>query len=421
MAELTSSEVLSPGIFGLPDPAECRLPQPQGFSPLNPPCPRCGCTKVWRDGTRFSVFGDKIQRWLCRDCKLRFSDPKETMQAWSKLKHVETVYTKSLKSRVDKDITCQICVKETKNLAAEQKTQVLRGNDSATVNGKIVEYEFWMLKQGYAKSTIECRVKILKRLVKLGAVLFDSESIKEVIAKQNWSEGRKEIVTEAYSNFLVMTGGKWNPPRYQRIERIPFIPTEQEIDQLIAGCGEKTSTLLQALKETGMRIGEAWNLKWTDIDFVNLTLSVTPEKGSHARMFKVSNKLLSMLNLMPKKSEKIFGTYELRGYRSSFVRQRKRTATKLQNSRINQITFHTFRHWKATMEYHRTKDILYVMRILGHKNIKNTLIYTQLVTFQNEDYVCRAAADLKQATELIESGFEYVCEMVDVKLFRKRK
>lgn len=421
MAELTSSEVLSPGIFGLPDPAECRLPQPHEVSPLNPPCPRCGCTKVWRDGTRFSVFGDKIQRWLCRDCKLRFSDPKETMQAWSKLKHVETVYTKSLKSRVDKDITCQICVKETKNLAAEQKTQVLRGNDSATVNGKIVEYEFWMLKQGYAKSTIECRVKILKRLVKLGAVLFDSESIKEVIAKQNWSEGRKEIVTEAYSNFLVMTGGKWNPPRYQRIERIPFIPTEQEIDQLIAGCGEKTSTLLQALKETGMRIGEAWNLKWTDIDFVNLTLSVTPEKGSHARMFKVSNKLLSMLNLMPKKSEKIFGTYELRGYRSSFVRQRKRTATKLQNSRINQITFHTFRHWKATMEYHRTKDILYVMRILGHKNIKNTLIYTQLVTFQNEDYVCRAAADLKQATELIESGFEYVCEMVDVKLFRKRK
>jgi integrase len=59
-----------------------------------------------------------------------------------------------------------------------------------------------------------------------------------------------------------------------------------------------------------------------------------------------------------------------------FVRQRKRTATKLANPRINQITFHTFRHWKATMEYHKTKDILHVIRILGHKNIKNTLIYT---------------------------------------------
>jgi integrase len=206
-----------------------------------------------------------------------------------------------------------------------------------------------------------------------------------------------------------------------KLQKIPFIPTEQEIDQLIAGCGEKSAALLQSLKEIGMRIGEAWNLKWIEIDFVNSTLSVTPEKGSQARMFKVSNKLLAMINLMPKKSAKIFGTYELRGYRSSFVGQRKRTAHKLQNPRLNQITFHTFRHWKATMEYHKTKDILHVMRLLGHKNIKNTLIYTQLVTFQNDDYTCKVATNIKEAAELIEAGYEYVTEMDNQKLFRKRK
>ena len=37
------------------------------------------------------------------------------------------------------------------------------------------------------------------------------------------------------------------------------------------------------------------------------------------------------------------------------------------NQSINQITFNIFIHWKATMEYHKTKDILYVMRLLGHK------------------------------------------------------
>ena len=215
----------------------------------------------------------------------------------------------------------------------------------------------------------------MNRLLKLGAVLYDPESIKEVTAKQPWSDGRKEIVVEAYTNFLVMAGGKWDQPRYKRIEKIPFIPTEQEIDSLIAGCGEKSAALLQALKETGMRIGEAWNLKWTDIDSVNSTVSITPEKGSHARMFKVSNKLLAMINKMPKKSIKIFGTYELRGYRSSFVGQRKRTAHKLQNPRLKQITFHTFRHWKATMEYHKTRDILHIMKMLGHRNIQNTLLY----------------------------------------------
>jgi integrase len=138
-------------------------------------------------------------------------------------------------------------------------------------------------------------------------------------------------------------------------------------------------------------------------------------------MFKISSKLLAMIMMLPKKSDKIFGTYELRGYRGSFVSQRKRTAMKLANPRINQITFHTFRHWKATMEYHKTKDILHVMRMLGHKNIKNTLIYTQLVTFEDDDFICKAATNVKEATTLIESGFEYVTEMDHVKLFKKRK
>jgi hypothetical protein len=88
---------------------------------------------------------------------------------------------------------------------------------------------------------------------------------------------------------------------------------------------------------------------------------------------------------------------------------------------LKQISFQTFRHWKATIEYHKTKDILYVMKLLGHKNIKNTLVYTQLVTFEDDDYVFKAAANVKEATELIEAGYEYVCDIETIKLFRKRK
>ena len=83
--------------------------------------------------------------------------------------------------------------------------------------------------------------------------------------------------------------------------------------------------------------------------------------------------------------------------------------------------FHTFRHWKATMEYHKTKDILHVMKLLGHKNISNTLVYTQLVDFGEEEYVTKVAWTLKEACKLIEAGFEYVCEMEGAKIFRKRK
>jgi hypothetical protein len=69
----------------------------------------------------------------------------------------------------------------------------------------------------------------------------------------------------------------------------------------------------------------------------------------------------------------------------------------------------------------QAEDILHVMKLLGHKNIKNTLIYTQLVTFENDDYMCKAATTVKEATELIELGYEYVCDIDKVKLFRKPK
>jgi len=74
------------------------------------------------------------------------------------------------------------------------------------------------------------------------------------------------------------------------------------------------------------------------------------------------------------------------------------------------------------MEYHRTKDILHVMRLLGHKSIANTLIYTQLVEFEEDDKYCTAIADnVEEGRKLLEIGFEYVYTHKDVMLFRKRK
>jgi hypothetical protein len=96
-----------------------------------------------------------------------------------------------------------------------------------------------------------------------------------------------------------------------------------------------------------------------------------------------------------------------------------------QDSKGYYAHFHTLRHWKATMLYHQTKDVIYVMRFLGHKNIKNTLLYIQLVEVLfkevNDQYTVKVANNVKEAAELIEVGFEYVTEMEGLKLFRKRK
>jgi len=100
---------------------------------------------------------------------------------------------------------------------------------------------------------------------------------------------------------------------------------------------------------------------------------------------------------------------------------------KLGNPRLLKISFITFRHWKGAIEYHRTKDILYVKKLLGHNSIQNTLIYINLenAVFQSveDQFTVRVASNIKEACSLIESGFEYVTgEYSDGgKIFRKRK
>ena len=64
--------------------------------------------------------------------------------------------------------------------------------------------------------------------------------------------------------------------------------------------------------------------------------------------------------------------------KTTFLKAERRLASKLQNSRLTEVHFHTFRHWKATMEYRKTKDLLHTMAFLGHKKSDNTLLYVQL-------------------------------------------
>jgi len=296
-----------------------------------------------------------------------------------------------------------------------------QASEPSISKSKIIEFAWWMKKEGYAETTITRRARILATMARRGAILLDPESVKETIAKQQtWNLKTKEIAVEAYACFLKMVGGKWNPPMYKPAKKLPFIPTEQEIDSLIAGSNKKTAAFLQLLKETGMRCGEAWMLKLTDLDPDNRLVKVTPEKGSDPRALKISNKLVAMLNALPQTQPEVFKG-SMRHFARSFRRQRAKVAHKLQNQRILKITFHTLRHWKATMEYAVTKDILHVMKLLGHRSIQNTLLYTQLVNFESDQFHSAVAKSVDEGQKLVEAGFEYVCDFNDVKLFRKRK
>lgn len=301
------------------------------------------------------------------------------------------------------------------------------GDTTQDVKGKIIEFSWYMKKQGYPESTIKKRASLLKLMAKRGAQLWDPEAVKEFIADQEtWGDGAKANAVYTYATFLKMEGLTWTPPKIKKPETIPFVPLESEIDQLINACGKKASIFLQGLKETGADPGELIRVEWIDINEKVRTISINhPVKGHNARILPISKGFIERLQLLPKESIRVF-PMTLDGMRSNFTIQRRRKARELNNPRLLKLSFTSIRHWKATTEYHKTKLILHVKQLLGHKRLDSTMVYINIERaiygeLIDEEFTSRVALTIEDDRELIEAGFEYVTERDGAKIYRKRK
>ena len=224
-------------------------------------CPNCHSERNWKDGTR-DIVVSSVQRFVCRECGYRFSDNSYKVNLLNENR--------------------QLCAKlEAKKLEPATETKTV-ADDTPTreAKGKLVQYVIWAQKEGLAETTITRRYKLLNVLLNRGTNLLDSESVKEGISKQkSWNAKTKQLAVEAYTSFLRASGQAWKAPKYMQVRKLPFLPLEREIDELIAGCNPKTTTFLQLLKETGARLGEAWQLEWISFDFENKSVDITPEKA----------------------------------------------------------------------------------------------------------------------------------------------
>jgi len=295
----------------------------------------------------------------------------------------------------------------------------------------IHDYEVAMRETGLRESTIKSRIKVLKRIDRHTDIL-NPANVTAYIATTKWQENTKQKRVEDLAAFYKFRHITWQIPNFKRIWKLPRIPHETDIDQLIQELqklrrGSKPAVFVQLEKETGARPGEALALEWADVDFERASVNISPEKNSNPRQLKISRKLVGMLSTLNRSSRFVFRSdsgdalQSLDNFRRTYDDQRSRVALRLDNPRINQITFKSLRHFKATMEYARTKDILHVMRILGHKNIRNTLVYTHLVNFDSDEWTCKVASTVDEMKTLIEQGFDYVADKDDLKLFRKRR
>jgi integrase len=313
---------------------------------------------------------------------------------------------------------------------ARQETAQREGiTPRADAKGKIIEFMWILKKQGYSEQTIRSYVTLLNTFVAKGVDILDPEDVKKAIAARLKHPTTQWNYCNFYDSFVKHMKMTWEKPLYKPREKIPFIPTEQELDQLISSTGWKISVILQIAKETAMRIGEILRLRWENVDPQRRVIIIDdPEKGSKPGISPITQNLIERILRLPKTTDRIFGTTKVTTATSTLTQARKRIAQKLNNPRLLRITFHTFRHWKATVEYHKTKDILHVQELFRHRNIRNTLVY---ITLEKglfgqqciDEYHVKVADNVEEAIKLVEVGFEYVTgDYGDGgKIFRKRK
>jgi len=390
-----------------------------GTPPKTHSCPECGSAKIWRDGLRY-VRGKTapVQRWICCLCGFRFSEPSERVSTVHRqILNSHATLASNRRVRVADGAMTNLVTVETRT---EEKAAGATPTDPATLKGLIVKYMAFLEKEGASAGTEY--PKIIGRLARKGANLLDPESVKATIMKQRWKNGTKILAIYAYDAFARMLELKWSPPKLRQEEHLPWIPDEKELDALIVFCQSKLMrTYLQTLKETFADPGEALRLRWLDVAESNNTITINqPVKNHNPRQLRVSSNLIAMLNLLPKTSDLIFPrTYD--SISQSFLEMRKRAARRLNNPRLRKISLTTFRHWGATMVYHYTRNILLVQKLLGHKRIENTMKYTQLVAFKDDEFDVATATTIEEAKKLAAVGFEKFDELQGIHIYRRPK
>jgi integrase len=254
--------------------------------------------------------------------------------------------------------------------------------------------------------------------------LDEPEEIKEYLARKNGKNSYKEGIADAYARYVKYNGLTWKKPKYHRASQPPYVPTEEETTILISNAGKKYVMILSILRDTGMRPIELERSKLRWYDLQRGLVNVETAKHGAGRTLKLKPQTHAMLKDYVAKHD--FGLNDrlfpkVISMNKSLQRIRNRAAKKLKRPELRRICLYSFRHFFATMLYHKTKDILHVKGKMGHRNLKSTLIYTHLVNFKNDEYIVKVVQTVPEACKLIEAGFEYVTEMDGTKIFRRRK
>ena len=153
--------------------------------------------------------------------------------------------------------------------------------------------------------------------------------------------------------------------------RLRFL-SEEEIKRLLQELPAGSKLIILVAMYTGMRRSEILNLNWSNVDLKNRILVVEKTKTNERRIIPINDSLFSQLQELSakKKSEVVFA--ECR------TNLRRNFTDALKRANVRDFRFHDLRHTFASYLVMSGASIKVVQQLLGHKDLKMTMRYSNL-------------------------------------------
>ena len=160
-------------------------------------------------------------------------------------------------------------------------------------------------------------------------------------------------------------------------KKIPRFFSEDELIIIFSNPGPYEKYFM-ILLHTGLRAGDAANLKWSEVDLINRLIRVTMEKTGINVEIPISDDLFEHLLDFPTQTGNLFNGLETDEKRAKVRNYLEKTLMGSGFDLTKGEGLHKFRHTFASRLIINGTTIKQVSKWLGHKNLSQTLIYTHL-------------------------------------------
>lgn len=169
-------------------------------------------------------------------------------------------------------------------------------------------------------------------------------------------------------------------PKIPHKTKLPIVLSKDECRRLFSETKNvKHRLVLKFMYSGGLRVNEAANLKWEDIDFDRMMIHIKQGKGNKDRYVPLSANLLNdLVTLYPSGiacSYIFYGSSTTQKITRAGIRFMMDQAVKRIGLAKTGICLHTLRHSYATHLLEDGLDIISIKELLGHSRLETTLVY----------------------------------------------